>query len=106
MVHAYTNTDQSYKQIHLTLHRQNKTGRNTATAMVIGMNQLSSEAYGSWLLGPEVRLNLSDFDAVSPHSTSLPSLCSVSRGSTSGGGRAGIFSVLLAVCVCVCACVE
>ena len=71
-----------YKWIHLTLQRQNKTGRNTATAMVMGMNQLSSEAYGSWLLGPEVRLNLSDFDAVSPHSTSLSFLVSASMGST------------------------
>ena len=29
---------------YLTLHRQNKTGRNTAIAMVMGINQLSSDA--------------------------------------------------------------
>lgn len=48
----------SHSQRYLTLHRQNSTGRNTATAMVMGMNQLSSEAYGSVALGPDGLLNL------------------------------------------------
>ena len=46
---------------YLTLHRQNKTGRNTAIAMVMGINQLSSDAYGSWSFGPDVFLNFLSF---------------------------------------------
>ena len=32
-------------------------GRNRGMAIVIGMNQLSSEAYGSFARGPDVRWN-------------------------------------------------
>ena len=47
-----------FEQIYvLTLHKKNSTGRKTATAIVMGINQLSSEAYGSFTFGPEVCLN-------------------------------------------------
>ena len=59
-----------------TLHKQNNTGKNIAMAIVIGQNQLSSDEYGSLVLGPDVRLNFccSLLSLLSPHSTSPPSL--------------------------------
>jgi hypothetical protein len=74
---------------YLTLHRQNRTGRNTATAIVMGINQLSSDAYGSFILGPEV---LANFCGVSwESSSSSPSGSPRSSSWTRlGGGRAGI----------------
>ncbi len=82
--------------VHLTLHRQNNTGRNTAIAMVIGMNQLSSEAYGSFIFGPEVRLNLmSSLSSSSAESSFSESMscgsCSCIGGTAGSSVRGGVY---------------
>ena len=58
-------------------------------AIVIGINQLSSELYGSTALGPEVRLDSFSCEPTGlPHSVSSSGV-SVSTAGFSGGGRKG-----------------
>ena len=50
------------------LHKQNRTGKNTAIAIVMGQNQLSSDEYGFITRGPEGLLNFLSLLCSSPHS--------------------------------------
>lgn len=79
--------------VHLTLHRQNKTGRNTAIAIVMGMNQLSSDAYGSLTFGPDVRLNLTSWSSSSSAESSFSESMSCGSCSCTGGmaGSSGVW---------------
>ncbi len=95
-VRIYSMYNNDCINVYLTLHRQNKTGRNTAIAIVMGMNQLSSDAYGSFIFGPEVRLNLTSCSSSSPESSFSESISCESCSCM--GGTAGTSAEL---CVCV-----
>ena len=74
---------------YLSLHKPNITGKNTAIAIVIGQNQLSSEEYGSNTRGPDVFLNFFSLLIVSPHSVfgSCLGLDDISIGGKGGNSK-------------------